>query len=96
MGPSTIHGNVQRRNGVLNNESHIGRPVWNRQRFLKDPDSGKRIARLMRWSLPAGQFGDQFKLGSGFRQAANFCITLSSYASSGARPARAECGRRVL
>jgi len=45
-GPSTIHGNVQRRNGLLNNELYIGRLVWNRQRFLKDPDSGKRIARL--------------------------------------------------
>ena len=44
-GPSTIHGNVERRNGVLNNELYIGRLVWNRQRFLKDLDTGKRIAR---------------------------------------------------
>ena len=44
-GPSTIHGNLERRNGVLNNELYIGRLVWNRQRFLKDPDTGKRIAR---------------------------------------------------
>ena len=44
-GPSTIHGNVQRRNGILNNELYIGRLVWNRQRFLKNPESGKRIAR---------------------------------------------------
>ena len=43
--PSTIHGNVERRNGVLNNELYVGRLVWNRQRFLKDPDTGKRIAR---------------------------------------------------
>ena len=44
-GPSTIHGNLERRNGVLNNELYIGRLVWNRQRFLKDPDTGKRIGR---------------------------------------------------
>ena len=44
-GPSTIHGNVQRRNGILNNELYVGRLVWNRQRFLKDPGSGRRIAR---------------------------------------------------
>ena len=44
-GPSTIHGNLERRNGVLNNELYVGRLVWNRQRFLKDPDTGKRIAR---------------------------------------------------
>jgi site-specific DNA recombinase len=44
-GPSTIHGNLARRNGILNNELYIGRLIWNRQRFLKDPDTGKRVAR---------------------------------------------------
>ncbi len=43
---STIHGSRQRRNGILNNEMYTGRLVWNRQRFVKDPDSGKRQARL--------------------------------------------------
>ncbi len=44
-GPSTIHGNPKRGNGILNNELYIGRLVWNRQRFLKDPDTGKRVSR---------------------------------------------------
>jgi site-specific DNA recombinase len=44
--PSTIHGNPKRGIGMLNNELYIGRLVWNRQRFVKDPDSGKRLARL--------------------------------------------------
>jgi site-specific DNA recombinase len=43
--PSTIHGNPQRGIGILHNELYIGRLVWNRQRFLKDPDTGKRVAR---------------------------------------------------
>jgi site-specific DNA recombinase len=43
--PSTIHGNPKRGSGILNNELYVGRIVWNRQRFLKDPDSGKRVAR---------------------------------------------------
>jgi len=43
--PSTIHGNPTRGIGILRNELYIGRMVWNRQRFLKDPDSGKRVAR---------------------------------------------------
>lgn len=43
--PSTIHGNPKRGSGILNNELYLGRIVWNRQRFLKDPDSGKRVAR---------------------------------------------------
>src|SRR5687767_5228740 len=43
--PSTIHGNPERGIGILHNELYIGRLVWNRQRFLKDPDTGKRVAR---------------------------------------------------
>lgn len=43
--PSTIHGHAGRGTGVLNNELYIGRRVWNRQRYLKDPDTGKRVAR---------------------------------------------------
>jgi len=42
---STIHGNPKRGTGVLNNEIYIGRLVWNRQSFLKDPVTGKRQAR---------------------------------------------------
>src|SRR5438552_9489929 len=44
-GPSTIHGNPERGIGILHNELYVGRLVWNRQRFLKDPDTGKRVAR---------------------------------------------------
>ena len=44
--PSTIHGSPKRGIGMLNNELYIGRMVWNRQRFVKDPDTGKRLARL--------------------------------------------------
>ena len=44
-GPSTIHGNPQRGNGILNNELYVGRLVWNRQRFVKDPDTDKRVSR---------------------------------------------------
>ena len=45
-GPSTIYGNWRRGTGVLNNELYIGRLVWNRLRYLKGPDSGKRASRL--------------------------------------------------
>ncbi len=45
-GPSTIHGNRQRGTGILNNELYIGRLVWNRLRYIKDPDTGKRVSRL--------------------------------------------------
>jgi site-specific DNA recombinase len=43
--PSTIHGNPQRGVGLLNNELYIGRLVWNRMRYIRDPDTGKRVSR---------------------------------------------------
>src|SRR6266540_2657818 len=43
--PSTVHGNPKRGIGILHNELYVGRLVWNRQRFLKAPDTGKRVAR---------------------------------------------------
>src|SRR5262249_47527276 len=45
-GPSTIYGNWQRGTGILNNELYVGRLVWNRLRYLRDPDTGKRVSRL--------------------------------------------------
>ena len=45
-GFSTINGSAKRENGILNNELYIGRIVWNRQSFVKDPDTGRRQARL--------------------------------------------------
>jgi DNA invertase Pin-like site-specific DNA recombinase len=43
---STINGNRRRGTGILNNELYIGRLIWNRQRFIKDPETGKRVTRL--------------------------------------------------
>ena len=45
-GQSTINGNRKRGTGILNNELYIGRLIWNRQRFIKDPTTGKRVTRL--------------------------------------------------
>ena len=28
--------------GILNNELYVGRLIWNRQRFVKDPETGHR------------------------------------------------------
>jgi site-specific DNA recombinase len=45
-GPSTINGNRDRGTGILNNELYIGRLVWNRLRYIKHPNTGKRVSRL--------------------------------------------------
>ena len=45
-GSSTLNGNAERGTGILNNELYIGRLVWNRLRYVKDPDTGKRVSRL--------------------------------------------------
>ena len=43
---STINGSRLRRNGILNNELYLGHITYNRQRFIKDPETGKRTSRL--------------------------------------------------
>jgi hypothetical protein len=43
--PSTIHGHAGRGTGILNNELYIGRRVWNRLRYLTNPETGTRVSR---------------------------------------------------
>jgi site-specific DNA recombinase len=42
---TTIRGHACRGNGIVNNELYSGVLVWNRQRFIKDPNTGKRVSR---------------------------------------------------
>jgi DNA invertase Pin-like site-specific DNA recombinase len=44
-GDTTIRGHAIRGTGVVNNELYAGALVWNRQRYLKDPNTGRRVAR---------------------------------------------------
>jgi site-specific DNA recombinase len=44
-GDTTIRGHACRGNGVVNNELYASVLVWNRQRFIKDPNTGKRVSR---------------------------------------------------
>ena len=42
----TINGQRKRRNGILNNELYHGVLIYNRQRFVRDPETGKRQPRM--------------------------------------------------
>ena len=42
---NTINGNRERGTGILNNELYIGRRVWNRLSYRKDPATGRRVSR---------------------------------------------------
>ena len=44
-GDTSIRGHASRGTGILNNELYAGVLVWNRQRFVKDPATGKRVSR---------------------------------------------------
>jgi site-specific DNA recombinase len=44
-GDTSIRGHVTRGTGIINNELYTGVLVWNRQRFVKDPSTGKRVSR---------------------------------------------------
>lgn len=45
-GATTIRGHRVRGTGILNNTLYRGELIWNRQRFIKDPITGKRQVRL--------------------------------------------------
>jgi site-specific DNA recombinase len=42
---TTIRGHAARKTGILHNELYVGVLVWNRQRFIKNPSTGKRVSR---------------------------------------------------
>src|SRR5262245_39532300 len=42
---TTIRGHFGRGTGILNNELYVGRLVWNRLTYLKEPKSGRRRSR---------------------------------------------------
>jgi site-specific DNA recombinase len=43
---TTIRGHAKRETGILNNQLYRGILVWNRQHYLKNPDTGKRVSRI--------------------------------------------------
>lgn len=43
---TTIRGHAERRTGILRNDLYQGKLVWNKQRYVKDPRTGKRLARI--------------------------------------------------
>ncbi|HTJ91048.1 MAG TPA: recombinase family protein [Acidocella sp.] len=44
-GDTTIRGQMDRGTGILNNTLYIGQLTWNRCSYVKDPATGKRVAR---------------------------------------------------
>ena len=42
---TAIRGHRARGTGILNNELYIGRLIWNRLRYVKDPRTGRRVSR---------------------------------------------------
>lgn len=42
---TTIRGHATRRTGILHNDLYAGQLIWNKQRYVKDPRTGKRLAR---------------------------------------------------
>ena len=43
---TTIRGHARRATGILRSELYIGRLVWNRMHFIKDPATGRRVSRM--------------------------------------------------
>ena len=45
-GDTTIRGQAARGTGILNNTLYVGRLEWNRCSYVKDPSTGRRVARV--------------------------------------------------
>ena len=43
---STLRGHAKRGTGMINNELYIGRLIWNRLRYIKNPETGRRVSRI--------------------------------------------------
>ncbi len=43
---TTIRGHAARGTGILRNELYVGRLIWNRLHYLRNPSTGKRVSRL--------------------------------------------------
>jgi len=43
---TAIRGHRLRGTGLLNNELYVGKLIWNRMTYIKDPQSGKRVSRM--------------------------------------------------
>lgn len=43
--PSALHGTGPRGSGILRNPIYVGCPIWNKNKMMKDPDTGKRVSR---------------------------------------------------
>src|SRR5215472_10777142 len=48
---TTIRGQVDRGTGLLNNSVYIGRLEWNRTAYVKNPRTGRKVARVNRQEL---------------------------------------------
>jgi len=63
-GRSTIAGDYRRSTGILNNEFYIGQILWNRHRYIPNPDTGKRVPRYNPRSLWVRQPAPQLRIVS--------------------------------
>ena len=43
--PSAIYGWAARGTGILRNQLYVGKIVWNKNKMVKDPDTGNRVSR---------------------------------------------------
>ena len=43
---STIRDHAKRGTGLINNELYVGRLIWNRLHYVKNPETGKRVSRI--------------------------------------------------
>ncbi|MCW8087677.1 recombinase family protein [Sabulicella glaciei] len=80
---SLLLGGAARETGLLRNHLYVGQRIWNRQRFSKDPSTGRRVARLNpREAWITTQVPELAIIDAGLWQAVQDRLRLASSAAS--------------
>jgi site-specific DNA recombinase len=95
-GDTSIRGHVSRGTGILNNELYAGVLVWNRQRYVKDPATGRRVSRpnptsqWIRTEVPHLQIVDDALWQAARHRQQDIARLFEAATTLGARAARAK------
>lgn len=44
--PSALHGDPKKGTGLLHNPLYVGRPVWNRRKWIRNPETNRKTPRM--------------------------------------------------
>ena len=90
---NAIHGSRKRKNGIVHNELYRGRILYNRQTFMKDPETRKRVSRPNAEEAMVATEVPELRI---IDEALWQCVQARLAQFAGTRPERARRPKRLL